>query len=62
MSGYRTENEVERSGRRHSSSCGYPSEPCSCEVNNHEIRRTRHESWCNDPSGPCDCGLISRPA
>lgn len=44
-------------GPRHSDGCGYPSEPCSCEVEIKEYRRTTHKSYCTYPSDPCDCGL-----
>ena len=59
----RTENELKKQRKNtgsnsHSRGCGYPSEPCSCEVYNVSERRTSHENWCNYPSGPCDCGVI----
>lgn len=49
--------EKQRGGASHRSGCGYPSEPCNCEVDNKSERRTTHESYCTYPSDPCSCGL-----
>ncbi len=59
----RTERQLKEEQKRtgsvsHSGSCGYPSEPCSCEVHNKREVRTTHKSYCNYPSDPCDCGLL----
>ena len=58
----RTKRQLKReekaTGRMsHSAGCGYPSEPCNCEVNNVSERRTSHKSYCNYPNDPCCCGL-----
>ena len=58
----RTEKEMNEEtkrygGPRHSRTCGYPSEPCGCEVSRKDQRRTTHESYCGYPSEPCGCGL-----
>ena len=58
----RTEKEIKkeskvRGGPWHSKTCGYPSEPCSCEISNKERCRKTHEKWCGYPSEPCSCGL-----
>jgi len=42
---------------RHSGTCIYPQEPCSCYVGCEHHRRTTHERWCQYPSEPCSCGL-----
>ena len=58
----RTEKQIRkekksRGGASHKGYCGYPSEPCSCEVYNKHERRTTHKNYCTYPSDPCDCGL-----
>ena len=61
--GQRSEKELRDTAERtgctpsHKGYCGFPSEPCSCEVYNERERRTTHKQWCDYPSGPCDCGL-----
>ena len=56
----RSEKEIKEENERHgtvyhSKSCGYPKEPCSCEVDNKEQRNTRHKNYCSCPNDPCDC-------
>ncbi len=43
----------------HKSWCGYPSEPCSCELDQ-QYEATHHRSWCSFPKDFCDCGLYKR--
>lgn len=53
------ESTDSRGGVSHSPGCGYPSEPCNCEVDNKKLRRTEHKQWCDarNSTGPCSCGL-----
>jgi len=42
---------------RHANYCLYPSEPCSCYVDNEHRRRTYHKNYCFYPNEPCCCDL-----
>jgi len=60
---HRTEKEIKkeidrRGSASHSKTCGFPSDPCNCEVYNKRERRKRHAGWCFYPSEPCCCDLI----
>ena len=58
----RTKKQLDRERKNyfslpHSRGCGYPSEPCNCEIENKNLIRTTHKNYCNYPNDPCDCGL-----
>lgn len=50
--------ELERRGPiSHSRGCGWPKDPCNCEVDNERLRRRSHDNACTYPNDPCSCGL-----